>query len=454
MHIFEKNHVTFPAWSIVRYSIVRVKSLNCKQSTLKGHLIKKIILMVGIIAVLGVATSPIVLSSPTYAQNIPSRYIIVFNDVDEPRAVANEMASEHGLSVIHVYKYALKGFNAIIPNVKLEQVKNDPRVSYVEKDQKVFAFDKPPHSHSTDSDSVQSSLQVIPTGVERINADLSSTEAGNGSGIVDVDIAIIDTGLDTKHPDLNVYKHARCTGTGPNKDQNGHGTHVAGTAAALDNEEGVVGVAPGARLWGVKVLDATGSGTLGCVIAGIDYVTSHAAEIEVANMSLGFRGTSTALDEAIETSVAAGVVYVVAAGNSAEDAVAFSPANHPNVITVSAIADFNGQPGGSAQSTCLNEIDDTFAYFSNFGDLIELAAPGVCIYSTWLNGGYNTISGTSMSSPHVAGAAALYIANNPNALPADVLNALIAAGTPQDDPDGFTEDTDGYPEQLLNTETL
>ena len=435
---------------------------------MKDQLITKIILIVGIIAVLGVASSSVVLSSPASAQKIPSRYIVVLNDVDEPGAVANEMASEHGLSIIHVYKHALKGYNAIIPISKLDQVKNDPRVSYVEKDQKVFAFDKPPHSHPTGDDSEQSSQssQVLPTGVDRINADLSSTVAGNGAGTVDVDIAIIDTGIDTKHPDLNVINHVRCTGTGPNKDQNGHGTHVAGTVAALDNNIGVVGVAPGAKLWGVKVLDATGSGTLGCVIAGIDYVTSHAAEIEVANMSLGCKCTSSALNTAIAESVAAGIVYAVAAGNNAEDAATFSPANHDDVITVSAIADFDGMSGGLADTIvnfrdCIEDMDDSFACFSNFGSLIELAAPGVAILSTWLDGGYYTISGTSMASPHVAGAAALYMANNPNAEPADVRDALIAAGTPQYEPNGFTvnpdsftEDPDNFPEPLLDVSGL
>jgi subtilisin family serine protease len=182
---------------------------------------------------------------------------------------------------------------------------------------------------------------------------------------------------------------------------------VAGTIGALDNGIGAVGVAPGARLWGVRVLGNNGSGYMSWIAAGIDWVTARASTIEVANMSLGCECTSQAMDDAITRSVDAGVVYVVAAGNSDKDASTFSPARHPDVITVSALADFNGEAGGGAAATCRADTDDTLADFSNWGPLVELAAPGVCIYSTHMNGGYATYSGTSMASPHVAGAAAL-----------------------------------------------
>src|SRR5216117_170458 len=135
---------------------------------------------------------------------------------------------------------------------------------------------------------------------------------------VNVDIAIIDTGIDLTHPDLNVYRNITfVTGTTTGNDDNGHGTHVAGIAAALDNNIGVVGVAPGARLWAVKVLDNNGRGALSDVISGVDYVTENAGEIEVANMSLAGRGTGESLRLAIQNSVGRGVVYVVAAANSA-----------------------------------------------------------------------------------------------------------------------------------------
>ena len=166
------------------------------------------------------------------------------------------------------------------------------------------------------------------------------------------------TGQARSHPDLNLQFVTDCTqaifypifggcsGSGNFQDENGHGTHVAGIAAAKDNEFGSIGTAPNAALWSVKVIGADGTGFLGAILAGIDFVTSQAQAIEVANMSLGFIGTSAALDTAISNSTNAGVTYVVAAGNDAIDAAQFSPAAHPDVITVSALADFDGLPEG------------------------------------------------------------------------------------------------------------
>lgn len=269
-----------------------------------------------------------------------------------------------------------------------------------------------------------------------------------------MDIAVIDTGVSRTHPDLRLFNSVNFSSDVSADDLNGHGSHVAGTAAAKDTTAGVVGVAPGARIWSVKVLNRQGSGYMSDIIKGIDFVTAHAGEIEVANMSLGCQCTSPALDTAIKRSVAAGVVYVVAAGNAGKDAATFSPANNPDVITVSAIADFNGLPGGGAKSTCRSDVDDTFADFSNYGADIDIAAPGVCIYSTWKNTGFSTISGTSMASPHVAGAVALYLLNHPkprNAADVAALrSAIIAAGSDQSGSNGFTGDRDSYREPLLN----
>ena len=288
-------------------------------------------------------------------------------------------------------------------------------------------------------------------------------------------MAIIDSGIDHDHPELDVRSGTDCTGGGPfsgscsgtapadGDDDNGHGTHVAGTAAAIDNGEGVVGVAPGARLHAVKVLSSSGSGYTSWVIAGIDHVTANANTIEVANMSLGGSGTDdgkscaqtqNAQKKAICNSVDAGIVYVVAAGNDDVDAAGSTPANHPDVITVSALADFDGLAGGLGATTCRSDRDDTLADFSNWGATVELAAPGTCIRSTVPGGGYATYSGTSMASPHVAGAAAL-LASGPNkpAGRTDVLairQELIDTGNL----DWTDESGDGFKEPLLDVSTF
>ena len=391
------------------------------------------------------------LATPVAAQQPPGgvaadRYIVVFGPgVDNPRAAASDLAGQHGFSVERVYEHAIRGFAAAIPAGRVAALSRDPRVAYVEADQLVLLDE-----------------QTVPTGVRRIFAGGNGTDAGDNANLdidgtdderVDVDVAIIDTGIDLTHADLNVVASTNCTGGSPlvgscgngGDDDNGHGTHVAGTVAAIDNGVGVVGVAPGARLHAVKVLRSDGSGYMSWIVAGIDWVTARASTIEVANMSLGCECTSAALDAAISRSVAEGVTYAVAAGNSGANAATHSPANHPDVITVSALADFDGVPGGTGAATCRADGDDTLANFSNFGATVEIAAPGVCILSTWFDGGYNTISGTSMASPHVAGAGAVLAASGPYS-PADIRRLLLAEGN-----FGWTDDSgDGIQEPLLD----
>nr|WP_267135930.1 S8 family serine peptidase [Vibrio sp. J1-1] len=268
------------------------------------------------------------------------------------------------------------------------------------------------------------SAQKIPTGIPRINAD-SNTRIDIDSEDdfrVDVDVAVLDTGIDFEHPDLNVVGGVNCATGGPfnttcgsgGDDDHYHGTHVAGTIAALDNNIGVVGVAPGARLWSVKVLNSRGSGYVSWIVAGIDWIAAQ-PDIEVANMSLGGFGFNQAEYDAIQGAVDAGVAFAVAAGNEGDDANNYSPAAFDNVLTVSALADFDGVSGGLGSDTCRPDQDDTLADFSNWGTSVDIAAPGVCILSTYPleQGEYGTISGTSMASPHVAGALALLASTNP-----------------------------------------
>ncbi len=383
-------------------------------------------------------------SAPAAAAS--SGYIVVLDDDAAARTVAQAHADRFGFELGHVYSSALQGYSTTMTSSVATLVAALPGVASVQKDTPVHA-----------------TAQTTPTGINRADADLSPTAAINGvDQRVNVDVAVIDTGVDLTHPDLNVYRAGakNCALLGLNaNDDHGHGSHVAGTIGALDNASGVVGMAPGARIWPVKVLNALGSGMNSDVICGIDYVTSKSAEIEVVNMSLGGAGrddgncgktNNDAMHKSICAAVASGITFVVAAGNDSADASTFTPAAYDEVITVSALADFNGAPGGGAASTCRADQDDTFASFSNFGSDVDIIAPGVCIYSTSMNGGYATLSGTSMASPHVAGGAALFAAINPSATPAQVKSQLIGTGTldwnDSDDPDPVKE-------RLLNVST-
>ncbi|MEX0683519.1 MAG: S8 family serine peptidase [Dehalococcoidia bacterium] len=385
---------------------------------------------------------------------IPGRYIVTLTPGIAAHAFAQETGSRLGFRADVVYSHALNGFAANLPAQAAQALARDSGVLSIEPDRIARVTD-----------------QILPTGIDRIDVDENSTAgiAGDG-GAMDVDIAIIDTGIDVDHPDLNVVGGARFSGSGfaifwtcdngsgSFDDDNAHGTHVAGTAAARDNSVGVVGVAPGARLHAVKVLTSGGTGAYSCIIMGIDWVTARADTIDVANMSLG-GGSSSALCNAIQNSVNAGVVYAVAAGNEIVDAETRSPANCAPVVTVSAIADFDGKPGGLqdetiAFSSCTETEDDSFACFSNFGSTIEVAAPGVKILSTLPGGGTGTGSGTSMASPHVAGAIALYKVANPaynTSHGPTVIADMTADGwtVPQDSPCGFDGDPDSYPEPLI-----
>ncbi|MFI7068140.1 S8 family serine peptidase [Kribbella sp. NPDC050124] len=365
-------------------------------------------------------------------------YIIVLDEGTDASAVATEHARRYGVTAGHVYGYALHGYSAQLTARAATRIAADPRVASIHPDRVVT-----------------SAAQPLPTGIDRVDAEASPTAGIDGVDTrVDVDVAVIDTGVDLRHPDLNVVRAKNCSSERGSNDQNGHGTHVAGIVGALDNNVGVTGVAPGARIWSVRVLKADGSGLFSDVICGIDFVTANASRIEVANMSLGgFADDSTCgtgvdvLHEAICTSVASGVTYVVAAGNNYGDAGNIVPATYDEVITVSALADFDGRPGGLGGPTCAYDVDDTLADFSNTGTDIDLIAPGLCIHSTWNNGGYNTISGTSMASPHAAGAAALYLANHPGSSPTTVKSALQAAGTTDWN---NIDDRDGLKEKLVN----
>lgn len=411
---------------------------------------------------LSLTTSPIQAQSPVESTQ---RYIVVLNgNVGNVPEVAREMANKHGFTAGHSYQQALKGFAMSATPERVALLSQDKRVAFISEDRQVSVTapiakngngrggNKPTPTPAP------APAQSVPTGVNRINAELN---ANTGAGVT---VAVLDTGIDTDHPDLqqNIATAQTCLSRGkPSaEDDNGHGTHVAGTIAAANNDIGVVGVASSAKIASVKVLDKSGNGYWSDIICGIDWVTANADNfaIDVVNMSLSGPGTSDnncglqnndALHQAICSSVAQGLTYVVAAGNDGMPASQFVPASYDDaVITVSALVDTDGQAGGVGVGTSAG-ADDTFASFSNYGNIVDIGAPGVFINSTWLNGGYNSISGTSMASPHVAGAAALYLATNPDSSWRDVRNGLLS----QSFTTGFTNSSYHY-ETILNAETL
>jgi subtilisin len=332
------------------------------------------LLLVLPLLVVSVGRSATVLSAQG-AQPPLYRVLIGFTprgDLQAAQDCANIVEQAGG--IVHQAFELIPVVSAWVPQEALEVLASRPDVAYVEEDPVMYPFE-----------------QTTPWGVGRIHADVVWPGGNTGAG---VDVAIIDTGIEGRHPDLAVVDGINYAGP-PEKegstdpadwnDGYGHGTHCAGIVAALNNGIGVVGVAPGARLHAVKVLDDSGLGYTSDVIQGLEWSAKN--HMQIASMSLG-GGGSTSLQQACDAAFAAGVLLVAAAGNSAGP-VSF-PAAYPSVIAVSA-----------------TDSQDQLAYFSSFGPEVELAAPGVNIYSTFKGGSYTTLSGTSMACPHVTGTAAL-----------------------------------------------
>ena len=364
----------------------------------------RIVLAAGLVAAATAASAGDV-RRPRGGRPIPDAYVVVLKPSAAGTAaspapsgltvsqVAGDMAARHGGRLSHVYQHALRGFSVRLTEAAAAALADDPRVAYVEHDAEMELADVQPSA---------------PWGLDRTDQrdlPLSGTYEAQGGG-AGVNVYVIDTGVRTTHVEFGSRaRHgfsAIGDGNGSN-DCHGHGTHVAGTIAGV-----TVGVAKAANIWAVRVLDCAGTGPMSASIAGVDWVTANHIKPAVANMSLG-GGASQALDDAIRRSVAAGVTYVVSAGNANADACQFSPARVPEALTVGATGSL-----------------DERASFSNWGACVDLFAPGVGILSSYYTSdtAMGGLSGTSMASPHVAGVAAVYLQKNPAAWPSTVMAAV------------------------------
>ena len=359
-----------------------------------------------------------------------------------------------GSPTVPTYHHVFTGFAARLSPATEAWLTADPGVAAVVADGK---------HRAAALDAFAQDGQIVDNAVRRVGALQSPTAAIDGYDTgVNADIAVVDSGLPPANPDLNVVGGVDCTGSGSWNDTTGHGTFVGGLAAARDDGRGVVGVAPGARLWAVKVMGADETVTDAAYLCGLDWVAEHTSTIDVVNISLGGPGVDTdcgandpsalGLEHAaICRIVAGGTVAVAAAGNSGVDAGDSNPAGFPEVITVSAITDTDGASGGSGPpSGCYPGADDTLAAYSDFGAVVDIAAPGTCIESTWLGDQYAVASGTSAAAPLVAGGAALIKAVHPDWPPDQVRQLLLSTAEPgpvAGDSDGFSEpilDVTGY----------
>jgi subtilisin family serine protease len=413
-----------------------------------------------IVAVVVLSLAPVAmsLSSTAGSSVLPGRYIVVLKDSADAGAVAGR-ASTLGATIDSLFG-SVNTLVMSLPLLGASRLQNDPRVAFVTPDRPVALLDNAAGTGATGG---------VPSGVLRIGAAPVAGVAGPAKKTA---VAVVDTGI-TARPDLNVVGGYDCAsdllgdllggGGGPTKDNNGHGTHVAGIIAARDTGQGVVGVSPGTPLYSVRVFGSFGSGSLSNVICGLNWVAENAAKdnIKVINMSLGGEGSDdghcgTTDQDAFHAAVcrvnAAGVTVVVAAGNDGGDLSKTVPASYDETLAVTAMADFDGKPGGLFQGTApcgAKGADDTAATFSDYavpgsadaGHVI--AAPGVCITSTWNDGKFKSISGTSMASPHVAGLVARCIDAGPCAglNPTQIAARLRADAASRPAAQGFLGDT-------------
>ncbi len=384
------------------------------------------------------------------------RYIVVLAGSADTSKVLTRHRQREGTKAERAFKHAFRGFTARLDTAQRRALLADPSVKAVVPDEVISI-----------------AAQTTPTGVARVGTLQSSLSNVDGvDDRVDADVAIVDTGI-AAHPDLVVAGGYNCSSADRTRwaDEHGHGTHVAGTVGARDNTIGVVGVAPGVRLWSVRILNSSGSGLLSWYVCGLDWILaqrdpedSSRPLIEAVNMSVAKTGSDDAncgfsnrdvLHQAICRLYARGITVVAAAANERRSAAGYVPAAYNQVITVSALADTDGRAGGLGGSRCYSwggyDRDDTFADFSNYGSDVDLIAPGKCIWSTKPGPTYGYSSGTSMAAPAVTGAVALYKSTRPLATPAEVRESLRYLGN-----QGWytSTDPDPYHEPLLGVSRI
>jgi subtilisin len=384
------------------------------------------------------------------AETLPGRYMVVLQDnVANPAAVAAAHADAYGAQRRNLFTGDVKAYSATIPADRVAAVRADPNVQFVSRERRYRLGPRPTSAHCV-FHSPQATQQCLPQGADRIDAELSSTRSGDGRGSVNVNVAVVDSGIALDAPDLNLAGGVGCeTGTpvadpAAYDDAEIHGTFDAGLVGAKDNAFGTVGVAPGTPLWSARVSGPDGEISESAALCAVEWITSTRKDrdprndIAVANMSLAADGpaddrqcgrtTMDVVHMAICRSVAAGVTYVVGAANDGIDfGPATIPANYGEVLTVSAMGDFDGRPGGLAQPVCFGfddyrqfgQRDDSFAFFSNFATSLRdavhtVSGPGECNESMArvAPGRFELFAGdgTSFSTPHVAGTVALCIA--------------------------------------------
>jgi subtilisin len=388
----------------------------------------------------------------------PGHYIVTLKpSAGDPGAVAADEAKKGRGAAYLLFRHALWGYAAVVRGDRLAALEADPRVESVTVDRVVQAAGVA--SAAARPCEICGIKQITTRAIRRVGAQLSSTQSGDGTGSVPVNVAVLDTGIQPDQPDLNVIGGINCAGHGSRlplyADHEGHGTMVGGLIGALDNTIGIVGVAPGARLWSVRVLNRKGGRDSG-IICGIDWVTATRTDgdpsndIAVANMSLGGSFGNTAAEQdgncgytnkdlvhqAICRSTAAGVTYVAGAGNDEVDfgKAGFSPANYPEVLTAAGMVDSDGAPGAAGPpDPCLGQPDDIAAYFSNYAtrptdEAHTVAGPAVCVSSTYLKSRVATDSGTSFAAPIVTGTVALCIYSGPCAglTPAQIVAKIVS----------------------------